>query len=115
MQVTYRAGYSPDELAGRASATATAADGTITTARVNASPIKRAVLITLTAAMQKWAALKKGATGWKPGGLSSEKLGDYSYTVGGNSAATIAGLAVELPGAAVDLCEPYVHYGQLRL
>jgi len=115
VRVTYRAGYSPDELAGRASATATASDGTITTARVNASPIKRAVLLTVTTAMQKWAALKKGTSGWKPGGLSSEKLGDYSYTVGGTSAQTVAGLKVELSGTAIEILEPFKHWGQMRL
>lgn len=115
VRVTYRAGYSPDELAGRATTSSVAGDGTITTARVNASPIKRAVLLTLSTAMQKWAALKKSKTGWKPGGLSSEKLGDYSYTVGGTSAETIAGLKVELPGTAIEILEPFRHYGLMRL
>jgi len=115
VKVTYRAGYSPDELAGRARATATAADGTITVARVNASALKAACLANLTAAMQKWAALKKSATGWKPGGLSSEKLGDYSYTVGGAAAENIASLRVEMTGTAIDLCEPFIHYGAMRL
>lgn len=116
VRVIYRAGYSPDELAGRATSDATASDGTITTARVNASPIKRAVLLTVTTAMQKWAALKKSSrTGWKPGGLSSEKIGDYSYTVGGSSAQTIGGLKVELPGTAIEILEPFVHWGQMRL
>lgn len=114
VRVTYLAGYSPDELQGRATTTKTE-DGIITTARVNASPIKRAVLLTVSTAMQKWASLKKSKTGWKPGGLSSEKLGDYSYTVGGTSAQTIAGLKVELPGTAIEILEPFVHWGRMRL
>lgn len=115
VKVAYRAGYSPLELNGRASSSGTDSDGNISTAGVNASPIKRAVLITLTAGMQKWAALSKSSTGWKPGGLSSERLGDYSYTVGGNAAETIASLTVELPGTAIDLLEPFRHYGLMRL
>lgn len=115
VKVTYRAGYSPDELAGRASSTSTESDGTINTARVNASAIKRACLMTLTTAMQKWAAQKKQETGWVPGGLSSEKLGDYSYSVGGASAATIAGMVVEIPAPAAELLEPFRHWGQMRL
>ena len=115
VRVTYRAGYSPQELAGRATSSGSDSEGRITTARVNASGIKRAVLLTVTTAMQKWAALKKSTTGWKPGGLSSEKLGDYSYTVGGSSAQTIAGLKVELSGTALEILEPFVHYGRMRL
>jgi hypothetical protein len=115
IKVTYRAGYSPEELMGRATTTHTDTDGTITTAGVNASALKRACLLTLASAVQKWAALKKGKVGWVPGGIQSENLGDYSYTVGGNAAATIAALVVELPGAAADLCEPFVHYGVMRL
>lgn len=115
VKVAYRAGYSPAEFNGRATAAGTDSEGNLSTAGVNASPIKRAVLMTLTAGMQKWAALAKSSTGWKPGGLSSERLGDYSYTVGGNAAETIASLTVELPGTAIDLLEPFRHYGVMRL
>lgn len=115
VRVTYRAGYSPDELAGRATADAVASDGTVTTARVNAGPIKRAVLMTVIAAMQKWAAQKKTTKGFRPGVVTSEKLGDYSYTLEGTSAKMLAGLTVDLPGAAVQILEPFVHWGQMRL
>lgn len=111
VKVAYRAGYSPIELLGRATADETDADGNITSAGVDGSPIKRAVLMTVSGAMQKWDALKKSKTGFQPN-KQSEKLGDYSYTLGANAIAT---LAVDLPAAAAEVLEPYVNYGVLRL
>jgi len=116
VRVTYRAGYSPDELAGRAETDATAADGTITTARLDGSGIKRAFLVQITKAMQTWANLKKSArVGYVPGAKQSETLGSYSYSLGGSGGADIAGLTVALCGEAIDELEPYVHWGQMRL
>lgn len=114
VRVQYRAGYSPEELTGRATASGTAADGTITTARVNASAIKRAALITAVKAVQSWAALRKSATrGFTPGAIQSENLGDYSYSLAASSA--MAGLVTALPAEAAELLEPFVHWGQMRL
>lgn len=114
VRVQYRAGYSPDELSGRATASGTAADGTITTARVNASAIKRAALITAVKAIQSWDALrKKTRTGFTPGVIQSENLGDYSYSLAASSA--LAGLVTALPAEAAELLEPFVHWGQMRL
>jgi len=116
VRVQYRAGYSSDELAGRATASGTGSDGTITTAGVNASAIKRAALITAVKAIQTWAALRKRSTvGFLPGAIQSERLGDYSYTLGASATGSIAGLVVALPAEAIDLLEPFVHWGRMRL
>lgn len=116
VKVQYTAGYSPDELAGRADTTGIDADGFYNRVGVNASALKRAVLIALTAQMHKWATHRKSTTtGWIPGVKQSENLGDYSYSLGGSSGELTAGLVVELPKPAVELCEPFKHWGLMRL
>ena len=115
VKTVYRAGYSQDELSGRAVTSSVASDGTITTARLDGSGIKRAVILTTVKAFQTWAALKKRtAVGFVPGPFSGEKLGDYSYSLGAASE-SIAGLIVELPGEARDALQAYRHYGVMRL
>lgn len=115
VKVVYRSGYSQEELSGRAVASSVASDGTITTARLDGSGIKRAVILTAVKAFQTWAALKKRtAVGFVPGPFSGEKLGDYSYSLFG-IAESIAGLIVELPGEARDALQAYRHYGIMRL
>lgn len=115
VRVTYRAGYSTDEFAGRATTSATVSD-VVTTEDLDGSGIKRAVIVTVVKAFQTWAALKKSTKlGFVPGPLSGEKLGDYSYTLAGTSSEMIAGLMVELPGEARNALEEYRHYGLMRL
>lgn len=116
VRVRYRAGFSAEELRGRPSASNVAADGTVTTAGLNASPIKRAVILTVTKAMMTWSQLKKKASsGFTAGPLQSEKLGDYSYTLGGASGENLSGLVVALPAEAEDALEEFRHYGLMRL
>jgi len=117
LRVEYRAGYSPTEFAGRAVSSEVDGDGVITTAGVNASPIARAVMLTVGKAFHTEVSLRKraGLLGPVAGALTSEKLGDYAYTIDGVSAARIAGMMVALPGEAVDLLEEFVHYGLARV
>lgn len=116
VRVQYRAGYSPAELAGRATASATAADGTITTQGINASGIKRAVILTVAKAMNTWGQMKKhGRAGFTGGVLQSEKMQDYSYALGGGSGVNLSGLVVELPSEAIDALEYYVNWGAMSL
>jgi hypothetical protein len=112
--VTYRAGYSYTELAGRAYASAVdATTGEITMARINASGIKRAAAIAAVKAMHTWMSLQKSSTmGWRPGALASESAGDYSYSLAGGG---LADLKVVLPDEAKEALEPFVHYGRMRL
>lgn len=113
IEIVYRAGYSPSELQGRATADEVASDGTITTAGINASALKRACLLTLSASVHKWSSLRKTASGFVPA-MSSERLGDYSYTLG-RGGELASGLIVEIPAPAVQLCEPFKHWGLMRL
>ncbi len=116
--VTYRAGYSPEEFAGPASASAVASDGTITTAGVDASPIKAAMIYTIMAkfhTLSSWS--KSSLTGLLvPGPKSSERLGDYNYAIAsGSSAAMIAGMGTEIPPEASQLLEDFQHMGLISL
>jgi len=113
VRVQYRAGYSPIELLGRAEADATAADGTITQAGVDASAIKRAVRMTAVKAFHTWEAFrKKTRVGFVPGNLKSESAGEYSYSADGSG---IADMTVSLPDEAKQDLQPFVHYGIGRL
>ena len=114
VKVVYRAGYSPVEFAGIATADSVSG-GVITTAGVDGSGITLAVQSTVVAAFLRAMSLKKKTVaGFTPGALLSERLGDYSYTVDKSSMAA-AGLAVALPDDAKQHLEAYRHWGLARL
>jgi hypothetical protein len=114
VRVVYRAGYSPAELAGRAYASAVDAGGIITQAGVNAAGIKRASLLTAVKAFHTWANWQKSqATGFVPGGVSSESMGEYSYSTGGGVGAV--DMTVDLPVEAARELAPFVNMGVMRL
>lgn len=115
VRVNYRAGYSPDELAGRATADGTDSVGNITTNGVDASGIKRAIYLTAVKSLNTWAMNKKKTrVGFTGGPLQSERLGDYSYTLGGGVTTELAGMLVSLPPEAEDELEAFVNWGVLR-
>jgi hypothetical protein len=113
VKVVYRGGYSPAEFAGAVTADAVSGPE-ITTSGVDASGISLAVHDTIVNAFTNAMSNKKKSFGFTPGNLSSEKLGDYSYTLGtaGNEAAV--GL-VGLSPRGKQLLEPFRHYGKDRL
>lgn len=118
VQITYVGGYSRLELAGQAHATsASDQDGMITVRGVNAAGIKRAVVLTVMAAMISWAQLKKKTGTGLLGMLESEKLGDYSYKLGGGGAGGILNtlLTVAMPPQAEAAAEPFRNYGMMRI
>jgi hypothetical protein len=103
VKVSYTAGYSALELAGRAG------NG------VDASPIKHATLLTLIKAFRTIKANQKQAlAGFTAGPITSEHLGDYSYSAG-SSAAMLTGLEVSMPPEAALLLQPFRHYGIMML
>ena len=118
VKVTYRAGFSQNEFRGPSTASSVAADGTITTQGVDASGIKAAALLTC---MAKYHTLKAFApsqlTGLHPTGpMSSERLGDYSYSAANPQlTALIAGMAVDVPPEAASLLQDHINYGVLVL
>lgn len=118
VKVTYRAGYSQNEFRGPASASSVASDGTITTQGVDASPIKAAALLTC---MAKYHTLKDFAqsqlTGlMATGPKSSERLGDYSYTLANAQLSSmISSMALDVPPEAASLLQDFLNYGVLVL
>jgi hypothetical protein len=118
VKAIYRAGYSPLEFAGQATANETDANGFVTNAGVDASPIKVAALLACIAKFHTMSAFSKSQlTGLLvPGAKSSEHLGSYSYTLAsGAAAAMLTGMSMELPPEAAQYLEGFVHYGIMAL
>jgi len=114
IKVVYTGGYSAAELAGNQSAN-DSAGGVYTNESIDATGIAHAVLVTIAHAIHTWQQLKKDSrVGFVPGTIQSERLGDYSYTLGPGSA-NIAGAATSLPSEAEQLLQPFLHYGLARL
>lgn len=115
IKVVYRAGYSPNELRGVADSAQTVDnDGVITNVGVDGSGILRAVLLTGVKAMNTWAQNKKKTlAGFTAGPLSSEKMGDYSYSAA--NALAMSGMQISVPAEAEQELEPYRNWGLLRL
>lgn len=113
VKVVYRAGYSPTEFSGYATADATESDGTITCKSVNAASIKRAVMCLVGRAFNSAQAyMKKTGVGWSPGLFGSESLGAYSYS--NPNVASFLTMAAEITGEVADMLEEFRHYGLLR-
>jgi hypothetical protein len=116
VEVTYRAGYSHDEINGHNTTSSVAADGTITTKGIDAGGIKRAVILTVMKAIHTWQAFRKNSEGqFIPGGFSAERLQDYAYTLPSEVASQTSGMIVQLPSEAIEALEEYRHWGLMRL
>ena len=98
VKIVYTAGYSSDELAG-------------TGGDVDASDIKLATLITA-AHIYKQAVLNgsSGAAGLVSGAITSESLGDYSYSVSGDSAKQSGFAYGALPHQVKSMLSSYRSY-----
>ena len=73
MKVTYVSGYTDDELQGNDSV-------------VNARQIYTAILTeAMRRAKRTFLMWKNGSLGWLSGYVTSERLGDYSYSLGGTA------------------------------
>lgn len=77
IKITYQAGYTNEEFAGEGD--------------IDASPIAEAVLICGIILFKQKAVNAKGNGGFLPGPIQSEKLGDYSYTIGKNAGGGLLG------------------------
>lgn len=117
VKATYYAGYTAWELSGAAGNTDETDPETETTCSgIDASGIKAAALKTMLKAFKTFKANQKSAqAGFAAGPLTSERLGDYSYTADAGAAAAITGLMVSVPPEAKDDLEPFVHWGVMLL
>lgn len=99
VKIVYTAGYSAAELHGQDSI-------------IDASPIIDAVLAETVRRMHKLQALKKkSGTGWVPGSLQSESLGDYSYSMGGSSADKMMGQQYDIMPETAEKLADFVNMG----
>jgi hypothetical protein len=102
VKVVYYAGYTADEFAGDDNS-------------IDASPIRLAVIEEASRYMHILHTKKKksgvrGIAGWGVAGLSSENLGDYSYSADAASMKTLLSTA-SLSARSVLLLEPFLNYG----
>ena len=93
IKITYVAGFTAAEL-----------DGEVDAGEINASDIKLAVYLTLAHYWNKMLSQKAGLQG---GIKTSESLGDYSYSLGGDFGKS----AWKVPAAASGLLQDYVQMG----
>jgi hypothetical protein len=113
--VKYTAGYTKRELAGQAIKTENDPETSRAGSGINASAIKEAAELTLVKAFRQRKLLAKGPNGFTAGPITSERLGDYSYSVEGSIARDLASMKVSLPSEAAQKLDAYLHYGVLQL
>ena len=103
IKVTYKSGYTADELRGRADT-------------INASGIWQAALLTLMKSFKTMkAAGRQGQAGFVSGLVTSERLGDYAYSTSGDSASAMVGMMVSVPPEAGALLSSFRHFGLMVL
>ncbi len=99
VKIVYTAGYSPEELHGQDSI-------------VDASPIMDAVLTEAVRRAQKVLMQRKRAgAGWTPGPITSETLGDYSYSVDGSALNRMFGGLWDLLPESITKLSDFENYG----
>lgn len=99
VKVTYIAGYSPAELRGE-------------DAIINAGPIIEALLLESCRRVRRMFALKKSNGRGMPAGIiTSESLGDYSYSIDAGSANKMAMSSSGLMPESVELLSGFVNWG----
>lgn len=98
VKVTYTAGYSNEELNGQDTV-------------INAGPIAAAVISEAVRRVNKAFALMKKNTGFTPGAFTSEKLGDYSYSMDSASIQSHLALGNSMAPETQALLEDFVNRG----
>lgn len=100
VKITYAAGYTAGELAGTDSA-------------IDASPIREAVIDEAVRRVHKAYSRMKKRTGFGTGALSSESLGDYSYSADGALLAQLVGSNSDIMAETALKLESFVNFGAM--
>jgi hypothetical protein len=100
VQITYMSGYTAEELAGIDSV-------------IDASPIREAVIDEAVRRTHKAFSRMKKRTGFGAGPLSSESLGDYSYSVDGVILQQLVGSKSDVMAETALKLESFVNFGAL--
>jgi hypothetical protein len=99
VKVVYMAGYTAAELRGQDLV-------------VNAGQIVEAVVVEACRRVRRMFAMKKRTgAGFAPGIVTSESLGDYSYSIDASSASRLTSGSSDLSAEAVDLLSGFVNWG----
>lgn len=101
VRVSYFAGYSQDELNGRA------ASG------ISAAGIKKAALLIFQKSFSAAKLRQKNSRVGFKAGVVSESMGSYSYSLDSATVAELVGMKIEVPPEAADALEKYVHWGTM--
>lgn len=100
VKIVYLSGYTTAELAG-------------TDSVIDASPIREVALSETIRRIHKRFSQMKKRTGFGVGALTSENLGDYSYSADGASLAELTGSKASLLQESVMLLQPFVNMGAM--
>ena len=99
VKIEYVAGFSQAELHGQKNL-------------VDATPILEAVIDEAVRRILKLQSRKKRTrSGWSGGPITSESLGDYSYSVDSATMAKLVGSSNDLMHESIEKLEPYVNWG----
>ena len=102
IKVVYECGYTAEELNGDADV-------------LDARQLKEGVLLAIERAFKtRKLAQKQSLAGWVAGPLTSESLGDYSYSTDGSSAKFYS-LNAYLTPETKEMLDPFRHYGMMLL
>lgn len=100
VKITYAAGYTAAELAG-------------TDSVIDASPIREAVMDEAVRRLHKAYSRMKKRTGFGTGAVSSESLGDYSYSADGALLAQLVGSNSDIMAETALKLESFVNFGAM--
>jgi hypothetical protein len=98
VRVVYTAGWTPEELHGQDTV-------------IDAGSIADAVILESVRRINRAFALKKKTSGFAAGVYTSEKLGDYSYTIDGSSSQRALAIGQALTPDSIGLLETFVNWG----
>jgi len=99
VKITYVAGYTNAELHGE--------DDIIDAGPIGEAVVQEACIRARRAFVWK----KNSRVGFMPGVFTSERAGDYSYTIDSGMAKTLFGGQWELSGSSIMLLQPFVNWG----
>lgn len=100
VKITYVAGYSALELAG-------------TDSVIDASPIREACIDEAVRRVHKAYSRMKKRTGFGTGALTSERLGDYSYSADGKILNAMVGTSADIMAETALKLESFVNFGAM--
>lgn len=98
VKIIYTAGYSPDEMRGRKN-------------MVDASSIVGVAVDEAVRRAKKVFIQMKKSVGWVAGPMQSERLGDYSYTLGAGVLDSLFGSTTDLLSESKQRLDEYVNWG----